>query len=461
MKYIYYSILVAMLIFVSCQKEDYEILDLRISPDDISRIELKADHKTLVPNGINAMGFHTQVYAKKTVMSYGRDDETREFYAKETEEEFLVPNDQIPEGLIKYYDQDGNVLENGSYKTNDAAPGTTLQFYAKCGNLESNKLNVTIREIPDESYEEIVIPVVFHILLPPATQEAEVNITTKYLEEQLQRVSDAFNRKITTDPNAGNAKIVFKLAEYDNSGNKMMEKGKHMHNISSSDYRNMGTSYNKRSRYLDYIVDEWRDLIWDPNRYLNIWLAKFNLYTSTHGSGTSYSILPPTVMHPDYDKSSVPGIDFDYAEKFTIRELEDCREVGIMVNTNALLAPSTVQGSNDFSLATPIAAYLGLLQTYCPEYDELNSDGDNDYCPDTYSYDYGFYRTVFKGNNLDGQPEDEPSRPMEYFTSFNVMDIYSYKNSLSVDQVKRIRMVLKQCPSRWAYKSKWAFTGDE
>lgn len=42
---------------------------------------------------------------------------------------------------------------------------------------------------------------------------------------------------------------------------------------------------------------------------------------------------------------------------------------------------------------------------------------------------------------------------------FNVIDIYSRKNSVSVDQVKRMRMVMKQCPSRWSYKSGFAFTG--
>ena len=59
---------------------------------------MRADHKTLVPNGVCKMGFHTFVYAKKNVMSYGRDEETREFYGKEIEEEFLVPADQIPDG---------------------------------------------------------------------------------------------------------------------------------------------------------------------------------------------------------------------------------------------------------------------------------------------------------------------------------------------------------------------------
>ena len=65
-------IFITLLMLSSCEKEESVILDLNISPDEISRIELRADHKTLVPNGVCKMGFHTFVYAKKNVMSYGR-----------------------------------------------------------------------------------------------------------------------------------------------------------------------------------------------------------------------------------------------------------------------------------------------------------------------------------------------------------------------------------------------------
>ena len=52
-------IFITLLMLSSCEKEKSVILDLNISPDEISRIELRADHKTLVPNGVNKMGFHT------------------------------------------------------------------------------------------------------------------------------------------------------------------------------------------------------------------------------------------------------------------------------------------------------------------------------------------------------------------------------------------------------------------
>ena len=452
--------LIAILFFSSCEKEESVILDLNISPDEISRIELRADHKTLVPNGVSRMGFHAFVYGKRKIMSYGRDGVTKEFYGKEIEEEFLVPNDQLPADYIKVYDQNGKVVENNYYSTTTDVPGTVMQFYAKGGNLESNRLDITIRELPDESYEEIVIPVVFHVLVPPATAAPTYDISVKYLEEQLQRVSDAFNRKITTDPNAGNAKIVFKLATHDPNGLKMQEPGKNIENITAADFTAMGTSSTKTTQYMAYILSKAKRIIWDPNKYMNIWIAKFTTSTSTTGATTSYRMLAPTVIHSDYDLKSIPGLTMKHQDSFTLNDVKDCLEVGFMLNLNALLSPTTVQGRNEFSLATPIAEYFGILQTRCDKYNKLNADGDSDYCPDTYSFDYGYYPSVFKGNNLDGQPENDPTRPMEYFTYFIVLDMYSYKNSLSVDQVKRLRMVLERCPSRWAYKSDWAFTGE-
>ena len=83
-------------------------------------------------------------------------------------------------------------------------------------------------------------------------------------------------------------------------------------------------------------------------------------------------------------------------------------------------------------------------------------DGDNDFCADTYFYYSSYNASIFKNNRLYREDADAE---YEWFTSFNVMDNYSRKNSISVDQALRMRHVLKSCPSRWAYKSNWAFTG--
>ena len=451
------SFFIAILFICSCAKDESVIFDLNITPDEISKVELHPDHKILLPNGISKIEFHPFVYAKRKMLSYNRDDETDEFYAKEVEEEFLVPADQIPNGCLKVYDQAGNELEDNTYSTTTEKPGSVLQFYAKAGDVKSNNVDITIRELPDEAYDEIVVPVVFHLLLPPATSAPGYDVSVEFLEQQLQKASDIFNRRITTDPNAGNAKITFKLALYGPNGAKLQEPGKNVENISASDFEAMGTSATKTNQYLKYILAKKSRIIWDPTKYLNIWLATFTTSTSTYGTTTSFRVLPPTVMHSDYDLSSIPGLDLVQQDEFTLDDVTDCREVGFMVNFRAIFMPSSVQGRNEFSLATVIGAYYGLLFTDQGISDDW-VDGDNDFCPDTYYYYSGsdYSPSMYKNNRL---YEENPDGEYEWFTSFNIMDTYSRKNSVSVDQAKRLRKVLKQCSSRWAYKSDWAFTG--
>ncbi len=84
----------------------------------------------------------------------------------------------------------------------------------------------------------------------------------------------------------------------------------------------MGTSSNKTKPYLSYILAKWKRLIWDPNKYLNIWLAKFTTFTSTTGTSTSYQMWPPRVMHPDYDLASIPGLDWEHKESFNLDDVE-------------------------------------------------------------------------------------------------------------------------------------------
>ena len=103
--------------------------------------------------------------------------------------------------------------------------------------------------------------------------------------------------------------------------------------------------YGLSSAYDQYIMADWRTCLWNPTRYLNIWLTKISTRSSEF----------PTVL----------------------------------------------------------GGYYGFLEANCNDYVYLNPDGDNAYCPDTYNYYYAFYPSVFKANNLDSQPEDEPTRPME------------------------------------------------
>lgn len=443
-----------MLFVSSCKKEAFEIYDLKVKPEEITSIELRADHKTLIPNGVCKMEFHPRVYAKRTVKSYVK--EGSEFLVKEESVEFLVPDDQLPHGVVKIYDASGKELQENVFSTSTGIPNTQLQFYAQAGNIKSNTLTITLREIPNENYQEIVIPVIFHLLQPPATSSPEYNFTQQFLEEQLERASAIFNRQITTDPNGGNAKIRFRLAEYNPAGSKLVQPGLNIVNISVADFTAMGTSSTKRTQYEAYILANKKNIIWDPNRYLNIWLTKFSTSYTASGSNTAHTYLPPRLIHPSFAGKTIPGLTLTSKNSISVDEVTDIKQVGIMVNIRGLTMPSSVQGTgNEYTLAYSLGLYLGLLETNSTNTTTL-INGDNDYCPDTYTYYYAKNASVYKSN----MHNDKPATPVEeYFTSYNVMDMYSRKNSISADQAKRVRDVLEKCPDRWAYKSSWAFTG--
>ncbi len=450
-RYIWVSLLLC-----ACEKEKIEIQDLTASLEEISRIELRADHKMLLPNGQAKMEFYPYVYGKKEVMKYGKTDE-EEYMSGLVEEEYLIPSDQLPQGIVKVYDNIGNEIVDNLYSTTSVEPGTVLNFYAKAGDVESNRVSVTIRELPNESYKELVVPVIFHFLIPPTSEGPSYEVSVEYLESMLEEVNNIYNRKLTTDPNGGNAKVTFKLALYDNTGTLLQEPGKHVVKLSLSNMNRIYGYADDNDGELDIAYDLFitrykSTFFWEPERYLNIWVA--------HGVGgdnyydlASYRCDFPRVIHSDYSDESIPGLeDLIMVDHYGLAEVEECQDVGITLNFSSFLAPS-----DNYSLAGILARYYGVFYTDQDDNDDWVG-GDNDYCSDTYSYYSGYSPSVFKNNRL--YREDETAE-YDYFTSFNVMDNYSRKSSLSVDQVARIRKVMEVCPSRWAYKSNWAFTGQD
>lgn len=461
------NILILLILFTfvsSCKKEDDVFFDLRASVDEITRLEIRADHKTMIANNDAKMQFYPIVYGTKTLERYVADEETGQPYKDTLEIEYEIPLSQLPANVIKLYEKNSNKeVSDFIYSAKSNIPGSQLTFYAEVNGLKSNELNISVREIPDESYDEIVIPVIFHIVLPPPSSTPTYEISVDYLEKTLKRVNDIFNRRVTTDPNGGNAKITFKLAQYNGVGVKLQEAGKDVIVLSKSDITAIGTSTNASQGYRTFMMkssSNRRTFIWDPEKYLNIWVTKFYTGAGNESSESySFQIWQPKVMHSDYELTSIPGLDeMVAADIFSFSDVTDPLDVGIMLNFTQFLNPQS-HGINEFSVANVISQFLGLLPTKCGNYNDLNSDGDNDYCSDTYNYEPGWYATVFKANNLYKQPEEDPTRPKEWFTSFNVIDYVSRKNSISVDQATRMRKVLLQCPSRWMYKSDFALTG--
>lgn len=429
--------LITSLIWISCDQNDDVCFENPVTAGSIKLIRLRADHNMMLPDGKACMKFYPEAYNILELPSYTPDHsgDTTLYIPKMKRDTSLIPKDLLPEGLFRLLDEDGNEYPNFTFSTTDTV-ARTMRFHLEAGELRSNDLEIHIRPLPKTEYEEIVIPVVFHILNPASQPSiAPIEITPETVQKNIDRLNAVFNGTVTTDPNGGNARIIFKLAEYDDNGIPMAQPGMHTYEIPKN------VELTDEDAYLAYIKSKGSTLMYDYKNFLNIWLINNPVVSSS-------IVAVPTVV--DCLPNPIPGsaatlMPDDFPTRIT--------DIGFCINMSYFVNP--MQSTDYFEISTVMAQYLGLLSTQVFEnYAGTNFiDGDTDYCSDT-PYYWSNGNSVFKNNSKDGTEDN-----ILYFTSYHVMDRYSYKNSISCDQVARIRLNLEHCPSRWMYKSKFAFTG--
>lgn len=437
-------------LFYACTPEDAELIYHPATADEVKVIELRADHKTMVPDSRSAMEFHVLAYGVKeqTHLLKRKEGNVSIYYEEVQRDTFVIPDDVLPEGLIQVYDEQGKVVGNRIFKTEDATP-RTLKFYARTGDLRSNEVSIQIRPLPEVPREELVFPVIFHIITPAPTVSATYEVSQQRLQEEIDRLNKIFNKEATTNPNGGVAKIRFELARYNEKGILLEEPGKDKHQIP------VATTPSGDKEYVKYI-NQTAALIWDPNKYLNIWIAKWSNSWKEDGTGTFYVEMPNVILP---DAEPIPGLKNPRElSSFSKADVQDISDIGILVNYVGFLDYNAYDRNNKPELATAVGKYFGLLDMTLFSYRGVTNivDGDTDYCPDTYVYATSGNSSIFKFSYTDG----ETFTDKEYYTSFNIMERYSRKNSITADQAARMRMFIERCPSRWSYKSSWAFDGE-
>lgn len=432
--------LTCFILLAACEKNEDYIHENPVSLGDIKLISLRADHKTLLPDGKAKMQFYVNAYGIKELPNYSVTNvgDTMKYIPGIVCDTFEIPADIIPAGAIRLFDEEGKEYPDFSYSTTDTRE-RTISFYAQSGELESERLTIQIRKLPEENYEELVFPVIFHVLNPAMQVGTPVyKITAEVVQRNIERLNNVFNGLISTDPNGGNVRIRFEAAKYDPAGIKLSDPGIHRWDISAEEY------FEDIDEFETYILGKKGYLIYNYQHYLNIWLINFK--------GSSFSVRVPTVIQAG---ESIPGLG---AKEWPLEETfpEKPRDVGFFINMSAFLNP--MSSSDFFEISNPMAQFFGLLTTQVSENQGITNlrDGDTDYCPDTYYY-WNDNQSIFKNTSK----EEKPDKDAEYFTSYNIMDRYSKKTSISVDQVARIRAHIEKCPSRWMYKSKYPFTGKQ
>ena len=392
----------------ACTPDEDELVDF--SDFQIAKVELGADHRQLIADGISTLTLNPMLYQPYKIQTDdGRDTIV---YGK-------IPVDRLAEGTVQYFLEDGTPLKEGKYRTTDLSK-SEQGFYVTANGLKSDVFKVSIREpFAEDAYETITYPVVFHLIQDKTKVELGQGVGADIVNYAFNTIYNCFARTAAFSPNGADTKIRFRLAEYDPNGRKMEEKGINRYSLSTSDLNNLNPEKIKNNP----------KICWDEKRYLNIWIVE----------NMGNSVSTPHYILNTADLNQIQGVSF---EQLSLEEIEK--------QEYSLTDIGLIYGARDFAIEdvgypTQMGKFFGLLDT---------ENQKEDYCEDTFAYKEP-WNTALEGSNS----RLKISTDGLIFYSVNIMDASSYKNTISMDQVKRIRTITDNCPHRWAWKSDWAFTG--
>ena len=394
----------------ACTPDEDELVDF--SDFQIAKVELGADHRQLIADGISTLTLNPMLYQPYKIQTDdGRDTIV---YGK-------IPVDRLAEGTVQYFLEDGTPLKEGKYRTTDLSK-SEQGFYVTANGLKSDVFKVSIREpFAEDAYETITYPVVFHLIQDKTKVELGQGVGADIVNYAFNTIYNCFARTAAFSPNGADTKIRFRLAEYDPNGRKMEEKGINRYSLSTSDLNNLNPEKIKNNP----------KICWDYKRYLNIWIVE----------NMGNSVSTPHYILNTADLNQIQGVSF---EQLSLEEIEK--------QEYSLTDIGLIYGARDFAIEdvgypTQMGKFFGLLDT---------ENQKEDYCEDTFAYNTYKepWNTALEGSNS----RLKISTDGLIFYSVNIMDASSYKNTISMDQVKRIRTITDNCPHRWAWKSDWAFT---
>jgi hypothetical protein len=163
-----------------------------------------------------------------------------------------------------------------------------IQSYLSLVNENSEKRSATY-----------TIPVVIHLLYRGSTESnvgTKANLHPNQIKAQMEALDEVFSGSapgnsslpsVFSNVDANDVGIRFCLAIKDKNGNIMPEPGLDRLDWEKRGWTNPSSlaDYDKLANYFDNTIKP--ATIWDPAKYLNIWVADFN-------SGTGYATFPPS-----------------------------------------------------------------------------------------------------------------------------------------------------------------------
>lgn len=309
-----------------------------------------------------------------------------------------------------------------------------LMAFASCGgddginDKEKEKENETAETISDDY--EYKLPVVFHVLYKDKNDQKQYPS-----EARLKLVLDSVNALYKRN----HMNITFIMAEQDEDGKELSEKGIMRHEIDSTSMNPMNF-IRESSKYGEYTQN--------IHKFINVYLFQ---YDKENEQSMGMSVLP--VMPSDHTMEGVP----DTTATFLNNHTKYANPWGVTINSQYIQESQKWGNINPMcawnTLAHELGHYLGLLHTFSE-----NKCEEDDYCSDTKNCDYEAYidevELFFKDIKEDATvsfwdlPQRTDCQTSEKYFAHNVMDyMYTIADSLTTQQRKRTRQVLNYCPS--------------
>lgn len=421
MKNILYM-LVILLGMSSCKKEEfnYEIYQPQVG--DVDSIYFSTGSPSLVADGQAKLQFVVEAFRKVQINAEnGQVNDTMMY----------VDHTLLPAGAVQFFANGQPVegMEFGTTETNQAE----MTFYAQIGDVKSSEKEVQIRQ-PQALGAKRYVDVVFHVFELNSTDAAYDPLTyqeigTKQLEEAIAYANEVFQNDLGKDPNGGVANIEFRLATKNASGTTLAVPG----------YNRILYNSTWRSQTI-YVPGDFTNRInstasyrWAPDRFLNIYILPWGASTSLGNNRAGYQIVPS-------GEEPLEGIAQIVGSAAEVPTTDFYTTYGLGVHRTVFF-PGT---DRKVEIASYLGTYYGLYRTSSPSGTTVD-----DYVDDTRKYLTGSNQTANTLNNLLKTAIDG-----EKFLANNAMDDIRYaslRNSFTVDQVERMRLVMERSPVRQAW----------
>jgi hypothetical protein len=342
---------------------------------------------------------------------------------------------KLPPGSMKIIEERSGKEVGLSYSTT-TIPFDTVKFHAEIGTLKSPTKPVVLRVKP-VAPAKIYVDVIFHVwelntTHPTYDVSSYQPVQYAQLEEALKYMNDVINNKIGKSPNGATANVEFRLAPKNVAGQSLPQAGINKITYSDNVKVNPLALTFTISDYIAFINTNKATMIWNPKQYLNVHVLPSG---ANNSMGTAYPAKQLAVQPGQQAILGITGTAVN-EDDFVLDYANAC--VGF---PRTMLFPGIERKIEAFRF---IGQFYGL---YTPAYSA--SRLYSDFCYDTRKFDgqdkrnsYSFAAKVGIDN--------------EKYIADNAMDDSRYPtllNSITADQVTRMRAVMARCPGRMNTKN--------